>query len=157
GAADRASFVVGNALVGNAPDAAALEICLAGPTLQATRDLGCALVGAPFDVQLRNERLPVGRSFMLHSGETLRVAGTKGGMRAYLCVRGGLQEPVVLGSRSGLEPIRRGQELACSTSQIRPRSLGDEKPQPTWTDGPLTLRALPGPQADWFDLKQFFG
>src|SRR5436309_3272663 len=157
GAADRASFLLGNALIGNPPHAAALEICLAGPTLQATCDLGCALAGAPFDVHLGGERVPVDRSFMLRSGATLRIAGTKVGMRAYLCVGGGLQEPVILGSRSGLEPIRRGQDLACDPSQVRPRSFGDEKPHPTWTEGTVTLRALPGPQADWFDLKQFFG
>src|SRR5207244_9704754 len=80
GAADRASFLLGNALVGNPPDAAALEVCLAGPTLQATCDVGCALAGAPFDVQLGGELLPVGRSFMLHAGETLRIAGTKVGL-----------------------------------------------------------------------------
>jgi len=157
GAADRASFLLSNALVGNPPDAAALEICLAGPTLQATCDLGCALAGAPFDVQLGNERLLVGRSFMLRSGETLRIGGTKVGMRVYLSVHGGFNEPLVLGSRSGLEPVRRGQELACESSHVRPRSFGDEKPHATWTDGRVTLRALSGPQADWFDLKQFFG
>jgi biotin-dependent carboxylase-like uncharacterized protein len=157
GAADRTSYLIGNALAGNPPDAAALEICLAGPTLQATCDIGCALAGAPFDVYLGNERLPVGRSFLLHAGETLRIGGTKVGMRAYLCVRGGLQEPVILGSRSGLEPIRRGQELLCSPSHVRPRSFGDEKPEAVWTEGAVTLRALPGPQADWFNLKQFFG
>src|SRR5262249_15766139 len=35
GAADRSALAIGNALVGNEPDAAALEISLAGPTLQA--------------------------------------------------------------------------------------------------------------------------
>jgi antagonist of KipI len=157
GAADRTSFRLGNALVGNPPDAAALEICLAGPTIQATCDIGCALAGAPFDVFLGSERLPVGRSFMLYAGETLRIAGTKAGMRAYLCVRGGFQEPLVLDSRSGLEPVRRGHDLACSPSHVSPRSFGDAKPQPTWTDASIILHALPGPQADWFDLKQFFG
>jgi len=157
GAADRTSFLLANALVGNPPDAAGLEICLAGPTLQATCALGCALAGALFDTHLGGERIPVGRSFTLRPGETLRIAGTKVGTRAYLGVRGGLQEPVVLGSRSGLDPIRRGQELACEASHVRPRWFGDERPQATCTDGPVTLRALAGPQADWFDLKQFFG
>jgi len=157
GAADRASFMLGNALVGNPPDAAALEICLAGPTLQATCDIGCALAGAPFDVHLGNDPLHVGRSCMLRSGETLRISGAKVGMRVYLCVRGGFQEPVVLGSRSGLEPIRRGQDLASSPSHVRPRSFRDEKPQSIWIDGIVTVRAVPGPQADWFDLFQFFG
>ena len=50
GAADRRSFVLGNALVGNPPDAAALEICLAGPTLVATCPLAAVVCGAPFEI-----------------------------------------------------------------------------------------------------------
>src|SRR5262249_3472011 len=40
GAADAFSLAVGNALVGNDPGAAALEVTLAGPTLEATAELG---------------------------------------------------------------------------------------------------------------------
>jgi 5-oxoprolinase (ATP-hydrolysing) subunit C len=156
GAADRASFLLGNALIGNPPDAAALEICLAGPTLQAVCDVGCVIAGAPFDLFRGTEPLPVGRSVTLRQGEVLRVAGTKVGMRAYLCVRGGLQMPVVLGSRSAFDAIRRGEELACEVSTARPRSFGGQRPAATWSEGPVTLRALPGPQADWFDSGQFF-
>jgi antagonist of KipI len=157
GAADRASFRLGNALVGNPPDAAALEVCLAGPTLRADCDLGCAIVGAPFDVFRGTDRIAVGRSFNLRQGDVLRLAGTIVGMRAYLCVRGGMQEPVVLGSRSGLEAVRRGQELVCEPSAVRPRAFGEDRPEATWSEGPVTVRALPGSQADWFDTSQFFG
>src|SRR5206468_8890127 len=62
GAADRYSLALGNALVGNLPDAAALEVCLAGPTLQAGCDLGCVVFGAPFDIFRGDERLPTGQT-----------------------------------------------------------------------------------------------
>jgi biotin-dependent carboxylase-like uncharacterized protein len=153
GAADRWSLTLGNALVGNAPNAAAMEICLAGPTLQAGCDLGCVVFGAPFELFRGDERLLIGRTFTLRRGEVLRIAGTTLGMRAYLCVRGGFLGPVALGSRSAFEPVRRGQELACEPSEIAGRAIDDEQP----ADGPATLRALPGPQADWFNLSEFFG
>ncbi|HEX4589287.1 MAG TPA: biotin-dependent carboxyltransferase family protein [Gemmataceae bacterium] len=154
GAADRWSLTLGNALVGNPPDAAGLEVCLAGPTLQAGCDLGCVVYGAPFDVFRDDERVPVGKTFTFRGGEVLRIAGTASGIRAYLCVRGGLLEPIALGSRSAFEPVRRGQELACEPSEIPRRFIEADGP---FTDGPVTLRALPGPQADWFDLAEFFG
>ena len=62
-------LALGNALVGNPPDAAALEICLAGPTLQATEDAGCVVFGAPFEVFRGDERLSVGHTLTLRAGE----------------------------------------------------------------------------------------
>src|SRR5262249_34008014 len=48
GAADRTALALGNALVGNPPDALALEFTLAGPTLEAREPAACAVFGAPF-------------------------------------------------------------------------------------------------------------
>jgi len=55
GAADRFSLAVGNALVGNPPDAAAVEITLAGPTVHADCDLACVVYGAPFELTVEGE------------------------------------------------------------------------------------------------------
>jgi antagonist of KipI len=156
GAADRSSLSLGNALVGNPPDAAALEFGLAGPTLQAGCELGCVVYGAPFEVYRGGERLPVGRTFTIHQGEVLRIAGTPVGMRAYLCVRGGIRSPIVLGSRSGFEPVQRGQELSCESSHLPGRSLNLDG-ESTWCESMAVLRAMPGPQADWFESSAFFG
>jgi biotin-dependent carboxylase-like uncharacterized protein len=154
GAADRWSLMLGNALVGNLPHDAALEVCLAGPTLQAACDLGCVVFGAPFEVFRGDERLPPGRTFNLNRGEVLRIAGTPTGARAYLCVRGGLNAPLALESRSAFEPIKRGQELQCTSSEVPGRFIAVDGPT---DESPVTLRALPGPQADWFNLPAFFG
>src|SRR5262245_23994325 len=62
GAADRSALVLGNALVGNPPDAAALEISLAGPVLWAEGELACVVYGAPFDLSTAGRPLTVGKT-----------------------------------------------------------------------------------------------
>ncbi|HEX4589069.1 MAG TPA: biotin-dependent carboxyltransferase family protein, partial [Gemmataceae bacterium] len=155
GAADRWSLNLGNALVGNPPDAAALEICLAGPTLQAGCDLGCVVFGAPFEAFRGKEPIAVGHTFTLHRGEIIRIAGASIGLRAYFCVHDGLREPIALGSRSSFDPVRRGQDLACEPSEVSRRFI--DAGRSSFTGGELILRAMPGPQAGWFDLGEFFG
>jgi antagonist of KipI len=145
GAADRTSLALGNALVGNEPDAPALEICLSGPTVVADVDLACVVFGAPFEVTTSRRRVRPGRTFTLYAGEELTVAGTPSGMRAYLCVRGGLSGPVVLGSRSSLAPLAAGVELGCTEGSIRRRFLS-----PFAQERREVLHYLPGAQSDWF-------
>src|SRR6516162_4753647 len=81
GAADRAALAIANALVGNAPDAAALEMCLAGPTLQAEVELACVLYGAPFlATVVRNgaadRTITPGNTFTLHADDEIHIGGT---------------------------------------------------------------------------------
>jgi antagonist of KipI len=154
GAADRFSWMLGNALVGNPLDAAAIEICLIGPTLEATCDLGVGIVGAQFEIWRNEKSIATNTAFNLKTGDRLRIAGAKRGARAYVCVNGGVQEPQILGSRSGFEPRQRGQELLCSTGTVVERGI---RRQPDAGDGPTRFRAIPGPQADWFQLERFFG
>jgi antagonist of KipI len=157
GAADRTALALGNALVGNPPDAAALEISLTGPTLRAECPLACVVYGAPFQLS-GNRRLSAGKTFTLQAGEELEVGPTVRGMRAYLCVRGGLQEPLVLGSRSALAPVKAGQELPCLPGAIQARYLGAALPrlltraQTSGGAGPTPIRVLAGLQAGWFPV-----
>jgi antagonist of KipI len=146
GAADRVALAVGNALVGNPPDAAALEIALAGPTLRADRDIACVLFGAAFALHTDRRPLSAGKTFTLLPGEELVLGDASRGLRAYLCVGGGLQTPLVLDSRSSLEPLRAGAVLPCFSGSITTRFV-----HPGVLDAPRPeLRVLPGPQADWF-------
>jgi antagonist of KipI len=156
GAADRTSLAIGNALVGNPPDAAGLEITLAGPTLEAECELACVVYGAPFELTSDRHRLRDGRTFTLCPGERLRIGGTRTRVRAYLCVQGGLQTPLVLNSRSGLQPVRADEELPCSPGRIHPRSAPmslnwrrESERLASWPDKPF-LQIVDGPQADWF-------
>src|SRR6516164_8736402 len=84
GAADRFSLAIGNALVGNPPHAAALEISLAGPTLEADNELACVVFGAPFSLTSDRQDLQAGKTFSLQGGESLQIGGTPTRMRGYL-------------------------------------------------------------------------
>jgi biotin-dependent carboxylase-like uncharacterized protein len=153
GAADGTALALGNGLVGNPPDAAALEISLSGPTLQADAELACVLYGAPFAMASDRQPLRAGKTFTLQQGESVRIGSTGRGMRAYFCVHGGLQTPIVLDSRSGLEPLRAGVELPCQLGSIRARfmlaNLDEQEP------GARRLRVLDGPQNSWFTDDSF--
>ncbi|MBL8795750.1 MAG: biotin-dependent carboxyltransferase family protein, partial [Planctomycetia bacterium] len=155
GAADRTALALGNALVGNPPDTAALEISLAGPTLQAECDLACVVYGAPFGLRCDARQLTAGTTFTLYAGETLKVTGSPQGMRCYFCVAGGIDAPVVMGSRSSLGPVQAGDQLNCTTGRIRSCFVridwqwdaDERKEQP-----PIhVLRVVTGAQADWFE------
>jgi biotin-dependent carboxylase-like uncharacterized protein len=154
GAADRFSLAIGNGLVGNPPDAAALEISLGGPTIQADCDLACVVYGAPFQLTSDRQELTADKTFTLHAGEKLKIGGTPTGVRAYLCVQGGLQTPVVLGSRSGLAPLEAGAELPCAPGTIAGRFIDLTTP---WISDPGVLRVIDGPQMGCFQRDEFFG
>jgi biotin-dependent carboxylase-like uncharacterized protein len=149
GAADRAALALGNALVGNPPDAVAIELTMAGPTLRAEHRAHAVVFGAPFRSAVGNgRRLEPGVTFTLQPGEVVKVGGTPAGVRAYLCAAGGFDAPAVLGSRSALDPLAAGQTLPCPESAGPARSLPFVALDPP--AGETVLRVLPGPQADWF-------
>jgi antagonist of KipI len=154
GAADRFSFAIGNALVGNSTDAAALEITLAGPTVEADGDLACVVFGAPFSLSSDRQDLVTGKTFTLQAGERLHIGGAASGMRGYLCVHGGFQSAPILGSRSGLEPLTANLDFTCSASVAPTRFLNVSF---AWNEKPNTLRIIDGLQANWFDIEFFLG
>lgn len=150
GAADRRSWRLGNALVGNPPETPALEITLKGPTLQAQGPISAVVFGSPFLLKTDRGELQVGTTFPLEAGERLHIGGTPAGMRAYLCLAGGILAPEILHSRSGLQPVRKGDVLTGDFRQVPVRSLGPGCPflefPRSWT-----LAVLPGLQEDWFE------
>jgi allophanate hydrolase subunit 2 len=154
GAADRLALAVGNALVGNPPGAAALEVSGVGPTLVSDASLACVLYGAPFEMKIGGLPWPAGKTFTLRPAEELHVGGTPTGLRAYLCVRGGLQVPTILDSRSGLAPMQAGAELPCLPGVMRPRLLLHSFERGVEAG---LFRVIDGVQADWFDMAEFSG
>ncbi len=153
GAADRFSLAIGNALVGNPPDAPALEISLAGPTLRADGDMACVVYGAPFELTSDRQHLTAGTTLTLHAGEVVHIGGTPKGMRGYFGVRGGFLSPKILGSASSLVPLRAGTQLECLPGTIDSHFIHHDF---AWNREPRTLRVLVGPQADWFSEKEFY-
>lgn len=150
GAADRAALALGNALVGNPPDAAAIELTLSGPTLEALHPTACVIFGAPFHAAVNEQPIASGTTLTLEPGDVLRIDGTAEGVRGYFCVAGGFEPAPILGSRSELAPLRAGDVAPCRASRILARSLPFiSLPAPPAAEG-NTLRVLDGPQRDWF-------
>lgn len=158
GAADATSWAMGNVLVGNDPTAAALEITLTGPTLRASCDLACVVYGAPFVLRCGERDLSAGKTFTLHADEVLRIGGSREGLRGYLCIRGGIAAPVILGSRSALQPVRAGDVLSCQPGTIPAHGVRiDWEWDRAAAVGQRVLRFIDGPQASWFDLADITG
>jgi urea carboxylase len=89
-----------NRLVGNPPDAAALEITLSGPVLRFNADAVIAVTGAPAPVTLDGVALPMWQSHRVAAGSVLAIGRAEAGARLCLAVGGGFDVPLYLGSRS---------------------------------------------------------
>lgn len=100
GAVDRYSAAIANRLVGNAEDAALLEITLTGPRLELLRPLTIALTGAEIAADCGGVPLPGWRPARLPAGAELRLGACRRGIRAYLAIAGGLAVPALLDSRA---------------------------------------------------------
>ena len=100
GPMDPWSHRLANLLVGNSADAATLEITLIGPELQFDDDRWVAVVGATFDIALDDRPVIGGNPWRVGVGSRLRMGKRSRGARAYLAVGGGIDVPLVLGSRA---------------------------------------------------------
>jgi biotin-dependent carboxylase-like uncharacterized protein len=110
GPMDPRAHRVANALVGNPPDAATLEITLVGPELelQGDRERAMAVAGAQFELTLNGAAAPMNLPFVAREGGRLKFNRRLRGARAYLAVDGGIAVPAVFGSRSTHLPSRVG-------------------------------------------------
>ena len=101
GPMDDLSFRLVNRAVGNAPDAAALEITVSGPTLKFDAEAVICLGGADMSADIGGDAVPFWTPVTVRAGDVLRIGGVKGsGCRSYLAVRGGFDVPEYLGSRA---------------------------------------------------------
>ncbi|MCF5802268.1 MULTISPECIES: urea carboxylase [Pseudomonas syringae group] len=101
GPMDSRALRQGNLLLGNAEGCAALEITMSGPLLRFNTDAVIAVTGAHIPITLNNEPCAMNTALLVRAGSTLALGTIAGaGVRSYLCVRGGLDVPDYLGSKS---------------------------------------------------------
>lgn len=100
GGMDRHALAAANLLVGNDEGAAVLEAVFMGPDLEFTDDTMVAVTGAELPPRVGGLPRETWSSFKVKSGERLSFDFLKQGARAYIAVAGGIDVPVVLGSRS---------------------------------------------------------
>ncbi|MGV6395118.1 urea carboxylase [Pseudomonas caspiana] len=101
GPMDSRALRQGNLLLGNAAGCAALEITMSGPLLRFNTDAVVAVTGAVIPLTLNGEAQPLNTAVFVPAGSQLALGTIAGaGARSYLCVRGGLDVPDYLGSKS---------------------------------------------------------
>ena len=100
GGMDMLSLAAANLLVGNPAGAAVLEAVFTGPELEFTQDATVAVTGATIPPKVDGMEQPGWTSFLVRKGQVLSFGFLKSGARAYIAISGGIDVPVVLGSRS---------------------------------------------------------
>src|SRR5258705_5658319 len=139
------ALAAANRFVRNGEGAAVLEAVFMGPELEFTDDAMVAVTGAELPPKLDGEPRETWSSFKVKRGQKLSFDFLKKGARAYIAVAGGIDVPVVLGSRSTYalgalggfkgRKLEAGDELPVGTANAagkEGRAVGEE------------LRGLPG-------------
>ncbi|NQX12053.1 biotin-dependent carboxyltransferase family protein [Microbacteriaceae bacterium VKM Ac-2855] len=159
GAMDRSSFTTGNRLVGNPQDAAGLEILGAGLEVHFQSGAWFAITGARGVALLDGRLVDWALPRWAPVGSVLAFGSVERGLRRYLAVRGGIDAPTELGSRStdtlsGLGPPRlRAGDVLPSGIASTPVPVIDWMPldPPGPAPGETTALAVRrGPRLDWF-------
>lgn len=154
GAMDREALARANALVGNAPDAAAIEFCLMGGTFRI--DGAAALIavaGSGCAVTIGARAIEPDTSVRVEAGDRIAVGPMRGGVYAYLAIAGGFQRTAEMGSlsvhrRSGVggRPLAAGDRLPIADNfDTQPLRLSPASPATQ-----DAIRIMLGPQDDLF-------
>lgn len=183
GALDNFAARVANVVVGNDENAAVLEMAQTGADLQFTAETLVAWNGGDFEATVGGRTLPRDRAVRVAAGEIVSFGLARKGWRAWLAIGGGIDVPLVMGSRTtyrrgnlgGHEgrPLVAGDELktfpaGARTTAILATLRNSGQQVTAWSVRPETMgrlaapgvvRAMPGPEWDWFtdhSLQDFF-
>jgi len=167
GAADPFSLKIANLLVGNRSGEAGLEILLYGLQLAALKKMIFSVTGADLGPMLNKEKIPMWSSIEIEKGDVISFPFIKTsslkGCRAYLAVAGGIDVPVILGSKSTCLPgnfggfngrtLKKGDRIEVGNSvlpfsELKNRRLNEIKRPPF--DNPWEVRVILGPHDHLF-------
>jgi len=160
GAMDEFSLVAANRLVGNDAEDACLETTLIGPELQALARTQIAITGGEASPRINDNIVPTWQTLQIREGDVISFGKMESGCRSCLSVRGGINLPMVLGSRStfvrggfgGMEGRQLKTGDIVSGFDVPPlaterSTLEELRPQYT---GHYRVHVVLGPQADMF-------
>lgn len=165
GVMDHYAYRMANWLVGNQENEAVLEITLLGPTLEINRDMVVAITGGDLGPKLNGHPMAQWTSVAVQPGDVIAFSGVQSGCRGMIAFGGGIQVPLLMGSRSthlrgrmgGLEgrALIQGDFLVVGrTAQPIGQFLGRKGPAhsflPVNRNEPLVIRVVPGPQEEAF-------
>jgi antagonist of KipI len=177
GALDGHALRVANLLTGNDETAAGLEITFGGLRLRFADERIVAWCGGDFAARIGSVSVPAGHPALVNSGEEFFIESPRTGCRAWLAISGGVDVPIVLGSRSGDlrsgfggvhgRPLRDGEGFPIGENSPRARDLIGKlrkeriarwKPPHDWSNSAQcdpVLRFIRGAEADRFDRSAF--
>jgi len=153
GALDTHALRVANLLAGNDESAAALEVTFGGLRLRFSDDRVLVWCGAEFKAAIGSTPIGAGHPAVVHAGEEFSIESPARGCRAWLAISGGIDVPLVLGSRGGDlragfgglhgRPLRDGEQFRLGENSQRAKSLveslrservGGWKPPHDWSN-----------------------
>lgn len=165
GVADRAAAALSLRCLGTDPAAAVLEVLLGGLVITTDSPAVVAVTGARGLVVVTTSSgsqrtAATGEVLRLEAGWTLEIGRPVAGVRSYLGVRGGIEVPRVLRSRSrdtlsglGPPPVAAGDVLAVGDAVVGPWAEGWHAagvPEVGGGASPVDLDVIPGPRDDLF-------
>ena len=161
GVMDVRSYHIANALVGNFTDEAVIEMTYLGGSFKFLESNYIAITGADMSPKLDGVPVEMYTTVFVKQDETLTFSTAESGMRAYIAVRGGIDVPVIMGSRStnlkcklgGLDgrPLKAGDIVPCRDVYDEfHKHLIHSAPKEDFGSDEITVRVLLGPQDDYF-------
>ena len=161
GVMDPRATSIANILVGNQEGEAVLECTMLGPQLRFDAANCIAITGGDLGPTLDGKPIPNYCAVSVEAGQVLRFTGPKTGCRAFIAFAGGLDIPVVMGSRStymkakigGLEgrKLAKDDVIAFRAPKTQLKNMKDRNLYPEFVPRDVyTVRVVMGPQDDAF-------
>ena len=161
GVMDTRSASLANILVGNDENEGVIEVTMMGPTIEFTADNIIAVTGGDLTAALDGAPLATYQAILVKAGQILSFAAPKSGARAYIAFAGGLDVPVVMGSKStnlkskigGFEgrKLEAGDEIPFTAPKTVLPNMGERKlAAPDFSAKSHEIRVALGPQDDCF-------
>jgi biotin-dependent carboxylase-like uncharacterized protein len=157
GAFDQKSHQLANRLIGNFPNACAIESLRGSFEFSTDSELVISATGAPASVQVDGREHEMFRSIFVPAGSVVSVSPGSLGMRTYLAIRGGIVGNQIMGSSSydelsqiGTPPIKPGDKFSVE-NQVAGSITGDYIPGSVITGlNTVELEAMPAPRWSGF-------
>ncbi len=161
GVMDRHAYWVANLLLDNKDTEAVLEFTLCGPNLYFTTDSVISITGGDFSPKINGEPVPMYHAIEVKMGDELEMGYCKAGTWGYIAFAGGLDVPMVMGSRStdikcgfgGFEgrKLKDGDEIAFITNVKKLPKMKERFVEAVdYSGAEVDVRVTMGPQDDYF-------
>lgn len=158
GPMDFVSFTLANILVGNSFSESCLELTVSGASLRFDSECVIAVTGADMNAKINGRPCETYRAVKINAGDVLALGFVKAGCRTYIAFHGGLDVPVIMGSKSAAlqnhigRRLQKGDYIRTYDSQAMNVESRFIEPSEIQT-GEKIIRVILGPQYDRFTEK----